>query len=401
MINILHPKKRLSGRWVMKRESTGIPAELLDEQKTPCISIYMPTGRRHPENIQDALHFKNLVNQAREAGIALSGKREVDPLIDRLVPLIDDHDFWMHSLEGIAVFVSPDQFRVLHLQEPVTEHVNVSGSGRFFIKPLLRTYQGADRFQVLAFTRTDIRMFEGNRFRLDEIRPAAGVPKTLVEALGNEITPPHPTVSSFGGADGGGFMRHEHSSRKDEEEIDEERFYRAVDRAVTELHSMKTGLPLFLAGLPEHQSIFRSVSHNPYLAEEGIIVDPRLIGTEDLRKLAWAVLEPRWTKKLDDTVARYEEYRTKALGDDDPVIVARAAAEGRVWSLLLDSERQYPGSVDQATGNIFASKEGAGIHEDVLEEIAMLVLDHGGEVLVLPGGKMPCNTGVAALFRYA
>jgi hypothetical protein len=361
----------------------------------------MPTGRRHPENIQDAHRFKNLVNEARVAGIALIGKREVEPLIERLVPLIDDHDFWMHSLEGVAIFVSPDQYRVLHLQEPVAELVNVSVSGRFFIKPLLRIFQGADRFQVLAFTRTDIRLFEGNRFRLDEIKPAAGVPRSLVEALGNEITPPRSTISSFGGAEGGGYMRNEHSSRKDEEEIDEERFYREVDRAVTEHHSMKSRLPLLLAGLPEHRSIFRSLSHNPYLADEEISVDPRHISNDELRHLAWSALEPRWARKLDDTVARYEEYRSKSLGDDDPVIVARAAAEGRVSSMLLDSDRYYPGSVDLDTGRIFPSKEGDATSEDVLEEIAMLVLDHGGEVLVLPSDRMPSLTGLAALFRYS
>jgi len=385
----------------MKRDSTGIPAELLKEQPPPCISIYMPTGRRHPENLQDALHFKNLVTEAREKGISMAGKRELQPLLDRLTPMIDDHDLWMHSLEGIAVFVSPDHYLVLHLQEPVLEHVSVSVTGKYYIKPLLRLFQAGDRFQVLAITRTDVRLFQGNRFRLDEIRPAPAVPKTMVDALGFETTPPHQTIASFGGADNGGFMRHGHSSRKDEEELDDERFFRAVDRAVTEWHSKPTGLPLVLAALPDHQSMFRSVSRNPHLVEAAVNVDPRLIATEELRMRSWEVLEPRWTGQINDAVARYEEYHSKGLGEDDPYLIAKAAAAGRVWTLLLDSERQYPGSLDPATGRIVPSKEGAESAGDVLEELAMLVLDNGGEVLVLPAEKMPSLTGVAALFRYA
>lgn len=385
----------------MKHDSTGIPAALLDRKQSPCITIYMPTNRRHPENLQDALHFKNLVNEARDKGISVAGKRELQPLLDRLITMIEDHDFWMHSLEGLAVFVSPNHFSVLHLQEPVTEHVSISVSGRFFVKPLLRIFQATDRFQVLAFTKTDIRLFQGNRFKLDEIRPAAGVPKTLVDALGSEITSPNVTIASFGGADNGGSIRHGYSARRDEEELDETRFFRAVDRAVTEWHSTPTGLPLIIAALPEHQSVFRSVSHNPHLISNGVSIDPRLVTTDELRKLAWEVIEPDWIAKIDALVAKYEELHSKSLGEDDPFVIAKAAAAGRVWTLLLDTERRYPGTLDPATGKIVPSAAGVDGVGDVLEELALLVLDNGGEVMVLPTERMPSLTGVAALFRYA
>ncbi len=385
----------------MKRESTGIPAELLNEHESPCISIYMPTGRRHPENIQDALHFKNLVSEVRDKGIVLAGKRGIQPLLDRLTPMVDDHDFWMHTLDGVAVFASPDHFQVLHLQERVPDGVSVTGTGKFHIKPLLRLFQGGDRFQVLAVTATDIRLFEGNRFRLDELRPAPGVPKSLVDALGFETTPPHQTVASFGTPGSGGAIRHGHSSRRDEEELDTERFYRAVDRAVEEWHSKPTGLPLILAALPQHQSEFRRVSRNASLIAEGLDIDPRLAGGEELRRMAWEILEPGWSMKIDEARARYEEYYSKRLGDDDPYLIAKAAGAGRVWILLLDSERRYPGSLDPVTGRIVPAKAGDQSAGDVLEDLALLVLDNGGEVLVLPPEKMPSLTGVAAVYRYA
>ncbi|NTU93294.1 MAG: hypothetical protein HGB29_05225 [Chlorobiaceae bacterium] len=384
----------------MKRESTGIPAELLKSQQSPCISIYMPTGRRHPDNLRDSLHFKNLVSEAREKGISMTGKREMQPLIDRLVPMIEDHDFWTHALDGIAVFVSPGLFLVLRVQEPVAAHATVSVAGKFYLKPLLRIFQATDRFHVLALTRTDLRLFEGNRFVLDEVQPASGVPMTMVDALGSEITPPHLTIASFGGANGGGSMRHGHSSRKDEEELDNEKYFRAVDQAITEYHSMPSGLPLVLAALPEHQSLFRSVSRNPHLHGSGVELDPRLVSADELRTHAWAALEPGWLKKVGDTIARFEEYRSKSLGDDDPFIVAKAAAAGRVWTLLLDSDKRYFGSFDPPSGRIVPAQEDSPTAVDVLEEVAMLVLETGGEVIVLPTETMPSQTGVAAIFRY-
>jgi hypothetical protein len=42
-------------------------------------------------------------------------------------------------------------------------------------------------------------------------------------------------------------MHHGHGGKKDEADIDAERFFRAIDRAVLEHHSRPSGLPLMLA----------------------------------------------------------------------------------------------------------------------------------------------------------
>ena len=39
------------------------PAVLLAEREAPCLSLYQPTHRQHPDNTQDSLRFRNLVNQ--------------------------------------------------------------------------------------------------------------------------------------------------------------------------------------------------------------------------------------------------------------------------------------------------------------------------------------------------
>ena len=149
----------------MTTDASGIPSELLKEHSSPCISIYMPTNRRYPENVQDSLRYKNLVGKAEDEGIAIVGKRHIEPLIEQLKHLHDDDSFWTHSLDGLAVFVSPDFYKVFLLQEPVREQVHVSVV--FYVKPLIRIFQTADRFQVLAITRTDVKLFEGNRYKLD------------------------------------------------------------------------------------------------------------------------------------------------------------------------------------------------------------------------------------------
>jgi hypothetical protein len=382
----------------MTNDVTGIPRELFESRESPCISLYMPTNRAFPDNAQDSLRFKNLVGKAEDDGIASAGKRRIEPLIERLRMVQDDASFWNHSLDGLAIFISPDYFRIIRLQNSVIEQAHVSDV--FFVKPLIGIYQTAERFQVLALTRSEVKLYEGNRYRCDEVALAEGVPRTMTDALGAETTPPHMTVASYGGEGHGASMRHGHSSRKDEEAIDDERFFRAVDHAVAEHHSKPSGLPLILAALPQHQSLFRSVSHNAFLMEEGIDSDPRTLDADALRDMAWKAVEPHWLRNVDRIVARYEEAASKSLGSDNPFEITEAALAGNVSVLLLDRERIYPGGIDAATGDISFGKAKPGREHDVFEDLAVTVLTRGGEALVLPAEKMPTASGVAAIFRH-
>jgi hypothetical protein len=109
-------------------------------------------------------------------------------------------------------------FRVYRLQRPVSELVVVADS--FQTKPLLRILQSADRYHVLGLSRGEIKLFEGNRDALDQIELAPGVPRTITEALGEELTEPHSTVASYGMGAGGPAMHHGHGGRKDEIDSD-------------------------------------------------------------------------------------------------------------------------------------------------------------------------------------
>ena len=43
------------------------PAILSGDHESPCLSLYQPTHRRHPENDQDRIRFRNLVKQMEES----------------------------------------------------------------------------------------------------------------------------------------------------------------------------------------------------------------------------------------------------------------------------------------------------------------------------------------------
>jgi len=262
-------------------------AGLLDNCEPPCLSLYQPTHRHYPDNQQDPIRFGNLVKALEESLLQQVPKDEIRPLLEQFLALAGDRAFWNHTLDGLAVLAAKGVFRVYTLQRSVAELAVVADS--FHTKPLVRILQSADRYQVLGLNRKEIKLFEGNRDALDEIEPAQGVPRTITQALGEELTEPHRTVASYGGVGGAKSpMHHGHGGKESEVDIDAERFFRSVDRGVLEHHSQPSGLPLILAALPEHHHMFHEVSNNPFLIDESIDIHPDALSTSDeLRQRAW------------------------------------------------------------------------------------------------------------------
>ncbi|MEZ4482778.1 MAG: hypothetical protein R3B97_16880 [Dehalococcoidia bacterium] len=253
---------------------------------------------------------------------------------------------------------------------------------------------------VLGLSLDRIQLFEGNRDTLDEIDLAPGVPRTITEALGDQLTEPHLAGTSFSGAGPGAVSYHGHGGRKDEAEVDAVRFFRAVDRAVLEHHSRPSGLPLMVAALTENHHLFLRVSHNPFLMKDGPLIDPGAISADELRRAAWAVVEPQYQARL---AARSEEFalaQSRGLGSSDLLQVAEAAATGRVATVLIEWGRQIPGHLDGSTGHIEIADLKHPQVDDLLDDLAELVEKMGGEVLVIPSERMPTDSGLAATYRY-
>ncbi len=374
-------------------------AEMASFKGRPCLSLYQPTHRRHPENQQDPIRFRHLV-QVLETSLQQQNAADgVKALLEPFEALAQDHDFWNHTLDGLAVLGTPGLFRVFLLQRPVAELAVVADS--FHTKPLRQWLQSTGRYQVLALSLGKVQLYEGDRNALDAVALAAAVPQTMTAALGDERTEPHTSVSSYGGIGGGKMaMHHGQGGKKDEIDGDAERFFRAVDRAVLEHHSRLSGLPLMLAALPEHHHLFREVSHNPFLMASGLMVDPQGLTHDQLRQRAWELAAPQQEAQQAAWSDGYAAAAAKGLGSEDLSQVAQAAVAGRVATLLIEAERQVAGRIDASTGRIDPADLGNPRVDDVLDDLGSLVESMGGEVHVLPSERMPCRTGVAASFRH-
>lgn len=374
--------------------------ELLSVSNTTCISLYMPAHQSHPENLQDPIVFKKLLKQLE---LSLSQQHSANDVIQFLAPfgsVLNDNTFWNHTAPGIAVFSAEGIFKVIGLHTPVEEFVVAANS--FHTKPLRQFLQTADRYQLLGLSLNSIQMFEGNRHSLAEIALPEEMPATLTAALGKEVTEKHSTVASYGGVGNGSVdMHHGDGGIKDQRDNDTEKFFRFISKEIFERFSKPSGLPLILAALPEHHSLFREVNKNPFLLKEGIPKNPAHLPATDLATMAWEVMEPVYLQKTKNLAEEFARAKANNLGSDDLETVAAATAAGKVATLLVEARRIIPGKItDSITGSIEHGSIKNPETDDLLDDLANAATKMGSDVLVIPPHDMPSQTGLAAIFRY-
>ncbi len=378
--------------------------QLLAEQDEPCLSLTMPTHRVFPESEQGPVRYKNLVRLLGSALEKKYGKRDEtsQQLLSQVEKLGSDGPegdfagFWNHQKEGLAVFAAPGMLAWYRVPIPLREIAVVSNS--FHVKPLLPLLHADTRYHVLSLTQGEVTLWDGN---FERITPLGNkdVPSSLEDALGEELDTSRQGLSHHGSGVGG--ARHGSGRPSDEDKKELRRFFREVDKRVEERHSKPTGRPLILAAVDYYHPLFREVSKNARLLEQGISQDPKSLTPDQLHGAALEIIGPRREKNLNEALEAYGAAAAYHQGSSELHEIGGAAAEGRIKLLMLEEARRVWGRVNRKTGEVTTGgKQGNPDDADVLDELAELTLLHGGDVMVVPAGRMPNHRALAATFRF-
>ena len=376
--------------------ANDFPNDIIYERKGVCISLYQPTHRYRPENKQDIIRFKNLVKDIEEILVKTIDKDRAEEIISKFRLLENDKMFWNNSKDGLAILANEERMVIYRLSRPVPELAIVSDS--FHIKPLLRTFQSADNYYVLGLNMKNFKLFAGNRYGLKEVLLDEETPVTIEDVLGEDEHRDPFLTQRTSGPDATIF--HGHGGKKDEIDKSVEKYFRYVDRLVEEHFTTPTKTPLLLVALDENQGKFREISHNKQLLYEGINKDYESLDLDELKEKSWEVIEPFYLKRTQDLVETYELKRSKEEASQDLAEGIRAALNGRVAYALIESEKTIPGKIDKNSRKMIKTE---GVEEgvdDILDDLAELVLENKGEVIMLPKERMPSDTGLALIYRF-
>jgi len=369
---------------------------LLTEDKDICISLYQPTYRHLPDREQNLIRFMNLLDQIKQSLEKKYDKSEMESLLKPLHEISEDREFWRHMRDGLAIFATTNQCIVYKLERSVKEFSVVARS--FHIKPLIRIFQSADRYHLLGLSRKEFVMFEGNRYSVEKLAMEEEIKNTFEKALGEDYE--DKMITATGSGPNSEVKIHGQGSRKDVIHRETEKFFRVVDNEVIKYFSQPTQLPVFLVSSEEHHAVFQEISKNKLLRKQGIKVDFQALDLEKLQTIAWEILEPLYIQRTYELVEQFENARSMDKGSDDVAQIARAATEGRISRVLIESDRIYPGVVDLETGELHEKNINDPEIDDVLDDIAEIVYRQKGEVVVIPKERMPSTTGAAAIYRY-
>ena len=404
--------------------SLSVVRSLLQPHVPPCLSLYLPTHRRVPDNRVDPKAFEHLVDALEMALSASRPRREFERLLEPFRAIQSDTRFWQHTRDGLAVLASDGHAELFLLQRTVKPLALVSG--RFHTMPLLRIAASIERFNVLVLTSRLASVYEATAHegaidRLDQVflstgtAPAGpGTTGTIAreDVVDDETFQPHRVRRGLGGhgLGEGGVVHGGSGSRRDVTDADTEIFLRAVDDLVWQQVTNHSGLPLVVVAPARLARIFQGLSRNRLLLGEPIATDAHLLPEHELPALVAPVCAAARAARIARDVDAFLEARDHGLGAGDLSDVARAAVAGRVATLLIEKDRFEPGRLDPITGAISGdgppvadlSRGGgpAATTDDLFNAVAETVLLHGGGIVALDRLAMPTESGVAAIYRY-
>jgi hypothetical protein len=371
----------------------NFPQDLPFDKEGPFISIYQTT-QVHPFDKGNIITFKNLMKEALSLIEVQYDKRIVEKFSRPLQEIVSDLDFWLYATQGIAVFVSQEDCIVFRLNQPVENHVYVQND--IVIRPAVATFQNQIHAYVLALTKDYFNVYECDFVSIKKVELPDSIETTIKEVLGDQKTDAFVGFGSTGTRNSTGLF-YGQGGKKEEVDLDTEKFFRYVDKTVYEELSKKKPIPLILASVSKNQTVFRKISNNPYLSIEGIALSVDSMSEEQLCEHTREVLQPEKRRRLQALVERgakaLADQRASDLVDD----IIHAAVAGQVESLLIDYDKRYLATIDWQSLKII--KNSTNHDTDIFDEIAKVVLKNRGKVFIIDSAMMPTTTGICAIYR--
>ena len=160
-------------------------------------------------------------------------------------------------------------------------------------------------------------------------------------------------------------------------------------------------VPLLLAAPDYMQALFGGRCQVPTLASRGILGDAFGLPQAELLELALPIAQQTFSRRVEDALRCWSEAGEQGQARERLEDIGPYAARGRVRLLMLENERHIWGRLDRHSGQVTVVQDDGpdpSVEDaDLLDELSELVLQAGGQVLVVPSRQMPTETGVAAV----
>ncbi len=377
--------------------------ELINSEEEWCISIYMPTCRMGSDIKQNPIRYKQCIREAEDKLFNMGlNKSDVGNILRSASDLIDETKFWQNQTEGLAIFITPEEINYYHLPFEVKEQVVIAD--KFYTKPLLPLFTTDGQFYILALSKNEVRLFKASRQMVKEI-VMHDAPRS-VEDMKVDDDPRTKLQMRTSSPVGSNQLVYNTASQGQGNENDFNkneltRYFRAIDEALNKVHK-GDNIPLILAGVEYLIPIYKEISKHPNIVDEFIKGNPETLYGDDLQKLAWEIMEPKFLKIQELAEAKYNQFSGQKNGLSSKSLkkILSQAYNGQVETLFIADGVHQWGKFDVDTNKVEFHEEEKVDNEDLIDRAATLTISRGGTVYVVDPDQVPDGSTVAAVLRY-
>lgn len=374
------------------KELFAFPTDEIMKSDEVYLSISLNAQANAFETEANQIQFQNLLKEAKEKICDVYDEKTCDTFLEQIKGLRNDSDFWRRVSDSVVFYVTQTDAYFYRLSVPVDNEVVVSNQA--YVLPVIPNFQYVSYYHLLGLNHDKFTLFNGRGTQLQEIPLPEDAPTDLEKALGKELTGGELNTADYNGAAGQG-MFHGHNEKSNEVQIDQNNYFRVVDKYVYENYTKPTELPLVLFALPENISDFEKISKNPHLDETKVEGSTAQLSSAQIQDKASEVVTEIINRRYKSLVEKFNEttpeFRLEAQYND----LAMASIQGKIDTLLIEDHYQVHGTIDE-NGQY---KDGAEINAYV-NQLVQNVLNTNGKVYVLDKSSMPSDTGIAATLRF-
>ncbi|RQD78144.1 MAG: hypothetical protein D5S01_01795 [Halanaerobium sp. MSAO_Bac5] len=369
--------------------------DLISCQDSPCVSIYMSTKPvRKGEFKKLEIEFKNLLQETEKKlkDIWDYKQRDVDKFLDEAAALAADINFWQEQKEGLAVFISENQFDFFKLPIDIYNSTHVSQC--FNLKQLISGLWYDKKYYILALSPNFNQLYRADRNTLAEIE-LKELPTNIKEFLNidDEGAQGYQSMARAGSAS----VFHGEGAADDDQE-DLLHYLKEIDRVVFKKLKSKDDYLLIVADDKLFSLYKDEINSYSNLLDENLSGNVKDMNRKELKEKSWEIVEPHihdYLKSVKDQFAELKgsEKISKELED-----IIEAAYFSRVDSLLINKKADKEGVFSPEEKEIKDVNDRENY--DLYNYAAVQTILNGGKVYPLSEDKMPDNADIAAIYRY-
>ena len=306
----------------------------------------------------------------KEVGLILKSQlrpKEANNILDQvnklnLVEVVRDNKM------SIAFFASETFAGFVFVPFPVYENVVVAQS--LHLKPILPWITSGDQFYLITLSSKLCRLLKGDSFSLNEVSSVT-LSKSEIEK---------------------GIKLNDKKFKQKILARAEEEFYRFVK---------DDKFPIIIGGVEELHEIYLNINRDPDLLKERIAGNLDRTSFEELHDECLSIINLVKQRSDQELLSSYVEMKPYGKVVDQLTEIALAAIQGRVRNLMIASDRFLWGHIDKSTGQItnHISKNLAIPEDDILDDLAEIVIARGGEVTLFKYNEMPSDNEAIAFLR--